>query len=59
MSNYKAHPKYNVVSMRISDEEKMALEELTRQSSKSISKLMREAISQYSPTINILGQADI
>ena len=47
MGKYKQHAKYNVVSMRISDEEKTSLEELTRQSSKSISMLMREAILFY------------
>lgn len=48
MGKYKKQPKYNVISMRISDEEKLALEELTRNSSKSISRLMREAMLQYS-----------
>jgi len=51
MGKYKECPKYNVVSMRISDEEKMVLEELTRQSHKSISMLMREAILLYTPTV--------
>ena len=60
MSNYKKHPKYNVVSMRISDEEKLVLEEMTRHSSKSISRLMREAMQQYSqyPAANNLRQHD-
>ena len=49
MGKYKQHAKYNVISMRISDEEKLALEEITRQSSKSISMLMREAMLFYSP----------
>jgi predicted transcriptional regulator len=51
MGKYKAHPKYNVVSMRVSDEEKQALEEITRLSSKSISTLMREAIQLYAPQL--------
>lgn len=59
MGKYKENPKYNVVSMRISDEEKLALEELTRRSSKSISRLMREAILLYSPTVSNLRPADI
>jgi predicted transcriptional regulator len=61
MGKYKKHPKYNVVSMRISDEEKLALEEMTRNSSKSISRLMREAMQQYShgfPITNSLRQAE-
>jgi predicted DNA-binding protein len=51
MGKYKINPKYHVVSMRVSNEEKLALEELTRQSSKSVSKLMREAIQLYTPHI--------
>jgi len=51
MGKYKENAKYNVVSMRISDEEKQALEELTRHSCKSISRLMREAMLLYSPTV--------
>jgi predicted transcriptional regulator len=49
MGKYKENPKYNVVSMRVSDEEKLALEEMTRHSSKSISRLMREAMQLYTP----------
>lgn len=49
MGNYKEHPKYNVVSIRVSDEEKQAFEEMTRRSNKSISSLMREAIQLYNP----------
>lgn len=58
MSNHKEHPKYNVVSMRISDEEKVALDEMTRLSSKSISRLLREAIQHYSPTVCAMRQGD-
>ncbi len=59
MGKYKEHPKYNVISLRISDEEKSALEEITRNSCKSISRLMREAILLYSPTANNTKQAEI
>ncbi len=52
MGKYKENAKYNIISMRISDEEKMMLEEMTRHSSKSISCLMREAMRLYSPTVN-------
>lgn len=51
MGSYKRKPKYNVVSMRVSDEEKQVLNELTRHSSKSISRLMREAMQLYFPTL--------
>ena len=38
----------NVISLRINDEEKRALEKLTKSTSKSISEIMREAIEQWS-----------
>ena len=47
MGMYKENPKYNVVSMRITDEEKAALSEIIIKSCKSISILMREAIQLY------------
>ena len=47
MGKYKEKPKYNVVSMRVSDEEKATLKEMTLLSCKSISRLMREAIRLY------------
>jgi len=49
MGKYKDNPKYNVVSIRITDEEKLVLDEMTRRSNKSISSLMREAILLYNP----------
>ena len=47
----KKHPRVYVISMRVSDEEKSALEELTRRSSRSISTLMREAMELYAPIL--------
>lgn len=37
----------NVISLRISDDEKRALEKLTKATSKSISDIMREAIDLW------------
>ena len=51
MGKYKENAKYNVVCMRVSEEEKLALEELMRKSSKTISGLMREAIELYTPQL--------
>jgi predicted transcriptional regulator len=56
MANYKEKPKYNVVSMRVSDEEKALLDEFTRVTRMSISRLMREAIRNYSPQIECVGR---
>lgn len=38
----------NVISLRINDEEKKALEKLIKSSSKNISEIMREAIDLWS-----------
>jgi predicted transcriptional regulator len=51
MRRLKQHPRRYVVSIRVSDEEKLALEEMTRGSSMSISNLMREALERYAPTM--------
>lgn len=37
----------NIISLRINDEEKKALEKLTKATSKSISEIMREAIDLW------------
>lgn len=37
----------NVISLRINDDEKKALEKLTKSTSKSITEIMREAIDQW------------
>jgi len=49
MRKHKEHPRYHIVSIRISDEEKIALEEIMRRSSRSISSLLREAFHAYLP----------
>ena len=51
MGKYKENAKYNVVCMRVSEEEKLALEELMRKSSMTVSGLMREAIQLYTPQL--------
>jgi predicted transcriptional regulator len=48
MGKYKEHPKYNVVSIRVSDEEKALLSEMSRRERSSITDLMRKAITYYS-----------
>lgn len=54
MSNSKVNPRYNVVSLRITDEEKEALDEVTKRTCKSISMVMREAIQLYSRDVTLL-----
>ncbi|OGU14001.1 MAG: hypothetical protein A2076_09630 [Geobacteraceae bacterium GWC2_53_11] len=50
---HKENPRYNVVSLRITDAEKAALDEVTRRTRKSLSKVMREAILLYSREISL------
>jgi len=38
------NPRYNVISMRISDEERETLEQLVQTTHKSVSDIMREAM---------------
>jgi len=52
---HKEHPRYNVVSLRVTDAEKAALEEVTRRTRKSLSKVMREAIMLYSRDVSMLS----
>ena len=44
MGTMKEHPRYHVVSMRISDEEREALEAFSHRTRRNISQLMREAM---------------
>ncbi|HTG81544.1 MAG TPA: ribbon-helix-helix domain-containing protein [Geobacteraceae bacterium] len=52
MGTMKEHPRYNVVSVRISDEECELLHQLKRTTLKSISEIMREALRQVTPRDN-------
>ena len=53
MGKSKANPKDNVLSIRVTDEEKAIMEDLKQNSCKSISALLREAIHLYSPQLKI------
>lgn len=47
MKRKRIEPSQNVISLRINDDEKRALEKLAKATSKSISEIMREAIDQW------------
>ena len=49
MNKFKENPKYHVVSLRVSDDEKAFLDEISLRDRTSISSLMREAIRSYIP----------
>jgi predicted transcriptional regulator len=51
MGKYKENPKYNVISIRLNDKEKAFLNEMLRDTRKSVSTLMREAMNQYASFI--------
>lgn len=44
MGRMRENPRYNVISMRISDEERETLEQLMYSTKKSVSEIMREAM---------------
>jgi predicted transcriptional regulator len=56
MAKYKEHPRYNVVSIRVSDEEKALLDEMTRRDHTTITTLMRQAIRSYIPDLSALQE---
>ena len=49
MGKYKKSPRYNILSMRVTDEEKAVFDDISRYTRKSLSTLMREAIHDYAP----------
>lgn len=55
MANNKDNPRYNVVSLRVTDEEKAVIDEVTRRTRKSLSKVMREAILLYSREVTLFS----
>jgi predicted DNA-binding protein len=57
MSNSKANSRYNIVSLRVSDEEKAILDEVTRRTRKSLSMVVREAIQLYAHDVTLLSAA--
>jgi len=48
MGRMRENPRYNVISMRISDEERDQLEQLMNRTQKSVSDIMREAMEYFS-----------
>ncbi|GAB4303316.1 MAG: hydrogenase expression protein HypE [Desulfuromonadia bacterium] len=54
MGRMRENPRYNVISMRISDEEKASLENLVQETNLTISDIMREAMNLYRSHIESL-----
>jgi predicted transcriptional regulator len=53
MGKYKENTRNNVLSIRVTDDEKAVLEEMAQHTRKSTSTLMREAITFYTSTMNV------
>jgi hypothetical protein len=47
MGRMREHPRYNVISMRISDEEREMLQLIMQTTEKSVSDIMREAMELF------------
>ena len=47
MGKMRVNPRYNVISMRISDEERNHLDNLMNKTHKSVSDVMREAMDYF------------
>jgi predicted transcriptional regulator len=47
MGKCRENTKYNVLSIRVTNQEKAAIDEMMRETRKSVSMLMREAMHQY------------
>jgi hypothetical protein len=47
MANYKKTPRYNVISMRVSDKERKALQTIASRNALGISAMMRPAMERF------------
>lgn len=56
MSNFKDNPRYNVISLRISDQEKEVINEVSRITHKTVSQIMLEAVKDYSRDVKMLAE---
>lgn len=57
MGRMRENPRYNVISMRISDEERETLQQIIDTTNKSVSDIMREAMELFkNRLVHNLGQ---
>ena len=54
MGRVRENPRYNVISMRISDDERVELETLVSMTDKSVSGIMREAMGLFKAQLESL-----
>ena len=58
MGRMRENPRYNVISMRISDEEREKLQMIMETTHKSVSDIMREAMELFSVQLEKAQDAD-
>lgn len=56
MGRMRENPRYNVISMRISDEEREALQRIMDRTNKSVSDIMREAMEIVKSRLNAAAE---
>jgi hypothetical protein len=56
MGRMRENPKYNVISMRISDEEREMLEQIMLTTNKSVSDIMRDAMEILKKRVEVQSQ---
>lgn len=56
MANMKEHPRYNVVSILLNDEERKTLLSICKKTNKSVSTMMREVMSEICAKAEMRGQ---
>lgn len=56
MGKMRENPRYNVISMRISDEEREHLENIMKKTKLSISDIMREAMEYFAANYDHIDQ---
>ena len=49
MAKYKEGPRYHIVSVRVNETERETLDKISRESNKSVSDLLREALQMVAP----------
>ncbi|ACM18917.2 hydrogen-dependent growth transcriptional repressor [Geotalea daltonii FRC-32] len=57
MGRMRENPRYNVISMRISDEERETLEQIVSTTNRSVSDIMREAMDLVKERLGSLEMA--
>lgn len=54
MGRMRENPRYNVISMRISDEERETLQQIMDATNKSVSDIMRDAMALFKTQLSLM-----